>query len=349
MEKDNILEYDHIIIGGGPAGAITAMSLDRKYKVLLVDGKMQGGKPCGGLLAPDAQKELAKLDLTLPKSILVDPQIFSVRTMDVNTGRQQWYQRMYLNVDRDMFDRWLLDFLPENVTVIQGRCLEIDLEKQEVLVSCKGERRVYRYKNLIGADGASSRVRRTLQPKFKTRTYVAIQQWFDAKRHQVEPFYSCIFDKKTTECCAWTITKGQYMIFGGAFLPEGGREQFEAMKKRLERFHIKLEDPVKTEACQVLRPVGKGSFFTGENNVYLVGEAAGFISPSSLEGISSAIISGRALAKSLNESANPQKTYHKATGKLRLKLLLKNLKCPFMYQEFLRNLVMGSGIMALKK
>ncbi len=34
---------------------------------------------CGGLLAPDAQKMLAKLGLGLPNEVIVGPQMFSVK------------------------------------------------------------------------------------------------------------------------------------------------------------------------------------------------------------------------------------------------------------------------------
>ena len=41
------------------------------------------GKPCGGLISGDAQKALASFDMTLPKDVLVDPQIFAVKTIDL--------------------------------------------------------------------------------------------------------------------------------------------------------------------------------------------------------------------------------------------------------------------------
>ncbi|MCS4464934.1 hypothetical protein JTT01_16235 [Clostridium botulinum] len=36
-------------------------------------------KPCGGLLSSDAQTALAKLDITLPKDVIVDPQILLLK------------------------------------------------------------------------------------------------------------------------------------------------------------------------------------------------------------------------------------------------------------------------------
>ena len=39
-----------------------------------------------GLLAPNAQKMIVKLGLSLPKDILVNPQIFAVRTIDITNN-----------------------------------------------------------------------------------------------------------------------------------------------------------------------------------------------------------------------------------------------------------------------
>ena len=86
-------EYtDVAIIGAGPAGATLARRLAEttNYRVTLLDRRaldrpQQGvGKCCGGLLAPDAQRSLARQGLILPLEILVDPQIFAVRTIDLH-------------------------------------------------------------------------------------------------------------------------------------------------------------------------------------------------------------------------------------------------------------------------
>jgi len=70
--------YDIAIIGLGPAGATFARLLDPKFRIIAIDKKREATetsfrKPCGGLLAPDAQKALSKFNLTLPKDVLVDP------------------------------------------------------------------------------------------------------------------------------------------------------------------------------------------------------------------------------------------------------------------------------------
>ena len=76
--------YDVAIVGLGPAGSTLARMLNKDVKVIAFDKKNDRDdsfkKPCGGLLAPDAQKNFAMFGMTLPKDILVDPQIFSVKT-----------------------------------------------------------------------------------------------------------------------------------------------------------------------------------------------------------------------------------------------------------------------------
>ena len=95
-------DYDVIIIGLGPAGAALARLLAPHMRVLALDRKTDssGLKPCGGLLAPDAQKALARFDLTLPNGVLADPQIFSVSVLDLDSGLARRYQRFYINMDR---------------------------------------------------------------------------------------------------------------------------------------------------------------------------------------------------------------------------------------------------------
>ena len=110
--------YDVAVVGGGPAGAMLTRELARlcpHLRLLLVDGQTKRNpKVCGGLLAPDAQKMFAKLGLTLPTSLLSDPQIFDVETIDLRLGMVRYYQRHYLNMDRYAFDRWLISLIPSS-------------------------------------------------------------------------------------------------------------------------------------------------------------------------------------------------------------------------------------------
>ncbi|MCL2424386.1 MAG: hypothetical protein FWD11_10940 [Micrococcales bacterium] len=69
-------------------------------------------------------------------------------------------------------------------------------------------------------------------------------------------------------------------------------------------------------------------------------------SPTSLEGISYALRSARALAAAL-DTGEPERRYWAATRSIRADLLGKHLKSPFMYNPSIRRLVMASGLLTV--
>ena len=347
------VKYDIVIVGAGPAGSNLARLIDtEKYKVAIIDGSEGREKVCGGLISPDAQDVLARYDISLPKDVLASPQLFSVRTIDLSNGLTRYYRRNYLNVDRRAFDSFLRSFIPSTVDIITARCERIDKTDLGYELMLSGDERIH-CSFLVGADGASSVVRRTLFKNEMIQKYVAIQQWFRADK--INPNYSCVFDNDTSTGCSWLFFKDGMMIFGGAFDKENSREAFEGQKEKLISLGAveggAFDEPIKTEACLVSRPRLKRGIFCGRDGAILIGEAAGFISPSSFEGISYALISAEKLAEAFNSKerlADVLRAYRRSTKLLSLKVKIKCIKRPFMYNKLLRTLVMRSGITAIK-
>ncbi len=353
--------YDVVIVGGGPAGAMLTRELSRlcpHLRLLLADGQTpKNPKVCGGLLAPDAQEMFAKLGLTLPTALLSDPQIFDVETIDLRRGIRRYYQRHYLNMDRYAFDRWLISLIPPTAEVYAGRCVQAHRDGDGFALTLRGEgkSRQVSARYLVGADGAGSMIRRTFF-KDRIKKYVAIQQTFACGDIPLPP-YSCIFDPDTSDSCSWTIRKEDVILYGGAFDAPHCREHFEAQKARLEAFlGIRLGEPIKTEACQVTSPRRMRDFCGGEGRVLLVGEAAGFISASSFEGISSAVYSARLLAEAFDEglAGAPEgdrvlSVYRRKTRALRRKLCGKIQKRRILCSPTLRACIMYSGVQSMKK
>ena len=346
--------YDIAIVGGGPAGATFARTITQyrpELKIVLINGLPKtGSKVCGGLLAPDAQKVLAQFNLSLPKSILADPQIFDVKTMDLGTGLHRSYQRHYLNMDRGKFDAWLLSLIPDNVEIIEGKCLSINPGFELHIQTGNGNLQLTS-RHLVGADGGSSIVRRTFFAPPK-KQYVAIQEYFPDIYENTPP-YSCIFDKATSDSCSWTIRKDGYWVFGGAFDVENCRSAFETQRSHLEScLGIKLQAPIKREACLLTSIRCARDLVLGKEGVFLIGEAAGFVSPSSFEGFSSAFLTGKYLADAFASGADTDRIlrcYQRKTRKLRLKLLCKILKMKILCAPPLRKLIMKSGICSIEK
>lgn len=352
--------YDIVIIGAGPAGSTLARMLDNKYKVLIVDKRnfydindKKKGVCCGGLLAPDAQNMLAHLSLGVPKEVLTGPQMFSVKTLDFVNKIERYYQREYINVDRESFDRWLISLIPDSVEKafnsiyksyqIKDNCFEIKLRN-----SNKEDYKV-KAKILVGADGVMSRLReQTFNKNLMPEKYVSIQHWFKTDKDM--PYYTSIFDKEVTDFYSWIIQKEDNLILGTAIpIEENANEKFNILVNKLKKQGYIDGSSHKEEGTLIMRTRKTTQINVLKGNVALIGEAAGFISPSSAEGISYALKSGAMLASSINIDFNDfSKDYLKKVKKIKFNIRIKNIKLIFMYNNFLRKIIMKTGVLSMK-
>lgn len=348
--------YDIIIIGAGPSGSNLARLLGDKYKILLVDKRDLSNdnnssipsKSCGGLLAPDAQEMLAKLGLGIPKEILVSPQLFAVRTIDIQNKIERLYQRFYINIDREKFDRWLVSLIPTNVDkkfecVFKG--LEVFENKVKVSLRHNGHSIVEEAKLVVGADGANSFVRKQIHNGLDLPSkYISLQQQFNDNINQ--PYYTAIFDEDITDFYSWIIPKDGKILVGSALrIDDNPKEKFELLKDKLDDLGFKLGCSSSKNGAFINRPRNIGQLNIGNNKVVLMGEASGAISPSSAEGISYALKSSYYLYESLHTEMDGFYGRYKSKMKsIEHNIILKNMKIPAMYNPSLRNVIMKSGI-----
>lgn len=347
--------YDIVIVGGGPAGATFARLIAGEKNVLLLEKserKDAARKVCGGLLAPDAQRELKRQGIVLPDDVFVFPQVDTVLSYDADANLTQSYPRNYKNIDRARFDAHLLSLIPNSVEI--RRCVVFKSYAEEEdglrLTVYEGPRQsTIRTKALVSAEGFGSLVRTQLTGgNDLIRKYICIQEWVHAKtplKHHLAHF-----SKRVTNYYSWVIPKENMLVLGSA-LPQGSsaKPAFQTFKEDMVSLYELDPTPLTKESHGLVRPKRFRDFVLGSGRVFLIGEAAGLVSPSSGEGISYALQSARLLTQAWDISPNQTiRKYRRRTFGMRLRLWLKNGKSFVIYTPFFRRLVMRSGITARK-
>jgi len=289
--------YDTVIAGAGPAGVMCALEAAARGTVLIVDSSaLPRDKSCGGMLNEYSQGFLAPFG-QVPEDIILDPRYVNFRYHDWDRKILKPTELRFLNVDRAGFDDWLLSALPDEVEVM-GRTPVVGFEQDDDSVRVRvktpdGEKTVS-CAHLVGADGARSAVRRQLGIG-SVSTYVTLQDYCVAEG-PIEPYFDCIYLRDIGDSFGYgyVMPKGPVAIVGAVFYPKTKRPH-ERQDQLLEilRTQLPLGTSTKREASVALYVRSADDVVPGSGRVLLAGEAGGFMSPTSGEGISYAMNSGR--------------------------------------------------------
>jgi flavin-dependent dehydrogenase len=361
-----VIMFDVLIIGAGPSGSNLARLLAKNsptYRVGIIEKRALNQssettnriKSCGGLISEAAQIELAIQGLTLPSSIYVSPQFFKVHIIDMDNHLENDYPRHYLNIDRSAFDRYLFHLIPDTVEkmdmTLVTEITQIPHGYRVQVVSPSGIK-VYETKNLVAADGANSFTRKQLIKTYSGADYFSIQATFESKQHFSH--YLGVFDQSITDYYGWAIQKDNRIQIGCAFprSEKAAHLKFQLLVNKLSAYEgINTSQMLNLEGAHIERfnalefaPVKLKGF-------YLMGEAAGAISPSSAEGISFALKTSRQLAAAfqLNHSNAIRKQYLRLIQPTKISLVAKRLKLPAMFVPCIRKYVIKSGLTSLPK
>jgi len=309
MSRPSADSYDVIVVGAGPAGSVAACELGSEFDVLLIDrGDLPQNKPCGGLLCEESI-EIVK-DWEGVGESLASPSCVKLGYIDFDNQKTIRTDREFWNIDRRTFSSWLLNRLPERVTVRSRSVLrDVNATEDGVEVVIEGEStQRLRARYLIGADGTTSTVRRAVSDTPTTRSAL-YQVLVEGSSDQVQDRTWFVFDSSITRHYAWVIPKEGHTLVGTTL---DGKE-----KSIVDTLVAKVAEELKistrvlaSEAHPATLIDNLEELVPGAGNTLLVGEAAGFISPSSFEGISYALESALAAARAIRDQpASPVDAY----------------------------------------
>jgi flavin-dependent dehydrogenase len=298
MTRPSNDRYATIVAGAGPAGVLAALHAADRGTVLLVDSSsLPRSKSCGGMLHELSLETLRPYG-EVPESIVSTPRTVHFRYNDWDRRIERTTALAFLNVSRAGFDDWLVGLLPANVEILERTALagfvQDDTGVTVELRSPDGPLRIGA-DVLIGADGARSQVRRTLAIR-DSASYVTLQD-FLTLHDDIEPVFDCIYMRDIGDefAYAYVVPKGDVAIVGSVFYPRTKRpwEKQDRVIELLRERMPQLGGSRERESAAALYLRSPKDVLHGSGRVLLAGEAGGFMSPTSGEGISYALRTGR--------------------------------------------------------
>jgi flavin-dependent dehydrogenase len=336
-----------LIVGSGPSGFASAYYAAPAGDVLIIDAfTLPRDKSCGGMIHPlsiDILKDIAPV----PESLLLDPPSVYFRYNDWDKGIIRDTDLVFLNLDRWPFDEWLLQQLPEDVTVMDKTRYVSYAEQADGRLEVKaihnGEDITILCDFLIGADGARSTVRRSLgMGEFDK--YITLQD-FCILEGEVAPAFDCFWFSEIPELAiGYIIPKSERVLIGLVYYP-GTKQAHKLQDRALDilRERLPLGKSIKREAWIAPKHKSINDICPGKGNVLLVGEAGGYISPTSGEGISWALDSGRAAGRAITQDTGATgevlATYAKSVRHLRRDIARRLWAFPIMNSRWGKTLM----------
>ena len=322
-------DYDVVIAGCGPAGAWAPRNLQAGVRVLAVDAgdpldASRTPKLCGGLLTKQAQALLSDL----PLHVRAEPFRAGLEMHDLDNRFRARFPVEYANCKRGELDAWLLrialetrggDATFEPHTAIEG-VREVD-DAVEIVIGARTVSAGW----LIDCTGWRQLARNCLK-----LPSVPHLNSFQAQCSTTEAYahFISVFKTSWTPFFGWHIPKSANECEVGAAFPPDGRESAE---HRLEPLFAHLRSlgivaqPVEYRGCRLNNITNARDIQLGSGRILICGEAAGLVSPSSGDGISFALASGRAAAMSLGASSKTVHTRYRRLLSPQLSELARNV------------------------
>ncbi|MEN9231736.1 MAG: geranylgeranyl reductase [Thermostichus sp. DG02_5_bins_236] len=305
------------VVGGGPAGSSAAEVLARAgIETFLFERKLDNAKPCGGAIPLCMVSEFGLppeiIDRKVRKMKMISPSNYEV---DINLDNEDEYIGM---CRREILDGFLRNRAHEKgAELINGKVMHLEIPKngRDPYIlhyndfsddSKQGLPRSLAVDVVIGADGFHSKVAEAIDAgdyNYALAFQERIKIPDDKMAYYEDRAEMYVGDDVSTDFYAWVFPKSNHVAVGTGTMKvnQANIQKLQAGIRARAAERIRGGQVIKVEAHPIpehprpRRVVGRAA---------LVGDAAGYVTKSSGEGIYFAAKSGRMCAETLVEISN---------------------------------------------
>ncbi|MDE0534938.1 MULTISPECIES: geranylgeranyl reductase family protein [unclassified Tenacibaculum] len=338
--------YDVAVIGSGPSGASTAFYLAQKgiSTVIIEKETLPRYKTCGGGFVFRGRKNLPFDIKEVVEKEFHTVDIYLGEKLHFKTHREEPTISMIM---RDSFDNLITQKAKEfGATLLENHKLK-GLTFSDDIITLETSQGNFTANFVIAADGALSPTAKMAGWKEDTRKLIpALEYEVEVSDEDFERLSKEVrFDiDAIPNGYAWNFPKKKHLSIGVASARRTKinlKEYYQEYLKTLGITNIVSESQ---HGFQI--PVAPRTDGFVKNNVFLIGDAAGFADPITAEGISNAIYSGKLAAEAIIESEKKSELAEKLYLEKISENLLPEIKTGlwlskwFYEQKSIRNIVL---------
>lgn len=296
------------IVGAGPAGSYTAYNLAKKgFDVKVFEEHPKIGEPvaCTGITTHALE------NLVAPKKDILLTKITKIRVFAPNGNHTTIHlQKPDLVFDRGAYDRQIADMAHDAGAQFLTQHRFIAKEKNTISIKRYKDNTTTQYKvdNLVGADGPSSCVAKSVGLFGRNKYWVGVQATvkgeFDPENFDV------YMGSVSPAMFAWVVPEDASHARAGLATPTNAANHFGAFLKR-----IGVDSPKICSKLGGLIPVYNPNIKTEKNGTYLIGDAATQVKATTGGGIVQSLIAAQALAQAIETKKSYELLWRSKLGK----------------------------------